>query len=58
MTTDQYIEDLRAQVDDLNGTLDRMREFLLWYSKENFPITTTTGKSKPFGNFATNGISD
>ncbi len=37
LKTDQYIEDLRAQVDNAHGTLDHMREFLLYYSKEKLP---------------------
>lgn len=46
LKTDQYIEDLRAQVDDLNGTLDHMRGFLLYYSKEKLPDYDDNGKIK------------
>jgi len=46
LKTDQYIEDLRAQVDNLNGTLDHMREFLLYYSKEKISDYDDNGKIK------------
>ena len=41
-----YIDSLRAQVDNLNGTLDHMREFLLYYSKEKLPDYDDNGKIK------------